>query len=388
MVRWLVVVLLLVGLPLAVWSDTGPLSRDEAETQRMLAKYRRNVDAGLNWLAKQQQRDGHWDVGGSYPIPMTALSGMAFLAEGSTMIQGKYSKQIEMAVEFLLSRYNKKTGLIGRVDDQREMNQYMYGHGFSTMFLALVYGEEPDHGRRKEIEKVLEGAVKFIGKAQSSLGGWWYTSAKDAGDADEGSVTITQLQALRAAKNAGIPVPKEVIDKAGEYLRKSTIITSRNAANPLAEEAGVIYSLRQGTSGARPPLTAAGICCMFSSGEYSNELAIKWINYAQRHINVDKTGRDSFGHWEYTHFYWAQVLYVLGEDRHAKMRPDLAEKEKGGAKALLKWSRYRETVFDYLASKQAADGSWNSGSLGAVYSTSLHLIILQLDKANLPIFQR
>ena len=63
------------------------------------------------------------------------------------------------------------------------------------------------------------------------------------------------------------------------------------------------------------------------AGEYSNELALKWINYCQKYIPVDKSGRDSFGHWEYTHLYYAQVLYVLGEDRHAKLRPDLADKD-------------------------------------------------------------
>ena len=41
-------------------------------------------------------------------------------------------------------------------------------------------------------------------------------------DADEGSVTVTQVQALRAAKNAGIAVPKIIIDKAMKYLEMST----------------------------------------------------------------------------------------------------------------------------------------------------------------------
>ncbi len=82
------------------------------------------------------------------------------------------------------------------------------------------------------------------------------------------------------------------------------------------------------------------------------------------------------------------MLYVLGEDRHGKMRPDLLKKEAEGDKKLLKWSRYREIVFDYLANKQSPDGSWNSGAVGPVYSTALHLIIMQLDKAHLPIYQR
>ncbi|MFT3882562.1 MAG: hypothetical protein QM703_23280 [Gemmatales bacterium] len=164
--------ILALGLALVILGgaaqSSDPLTKDELETQKILARYRPNIEAGLQWLAKTQSRDGHWDVppGGSHPIPMTALAGMALVAEGSTMTQGKYSKEIELAVEYLLSRVTKKTGLIGRADDQREQQRYMYGHGFATMFLAQVYGEEPDNARRKELEKVLTAAVLFIGKCK------------------------------------------------------------------------------------------------------------------------------------------------------------------------------------------------------------------------------
>lgn len=367
----------------------GGIPEGEAETQRILAKHKPVVEKGLQWLAKQQFRDGHWEAaGGQYPVAMTGLAGLALLAEGSTLTQGKHARAIENAVDYLVNRWQKKTGQIGNPNDLREQQRYMYAHGFATLFLSQVYGEESDEGRRKELEKVLTGAVDFIGKAQTKLGGWGYLTAADGQDFDEGSVTITQLQALRACKNAGIPVPKEVVDKACEYLKKSTMYVRRDNAEPMKEEAGVIYSLRQGGGNIRPPLTAAGIASMYSAGEYGSDLAVKWLNYCQRHIPIDKSGRDSFGHWEYTHFYYSQVLYILGEDRHAKMRPDLAAQEKEGKKALLKWSRYRETIYDYLAGRQNGDGSWSQGYIGPVYTTSLHLIILQLDKGHLPIYQR
>src|SRR5260370_1255012 len=87
---------------------------------------------------------------------------------------------------------------------------------------AEGYGEEEHSDRRRKLEDVLTRAVDFCGKAQSSRGGWYYTSAADGHDADEGSVTVTQVQALRAAKNAGIVVPKSVIDKSLKYLENST----------------------------------------------------------------------------------------------------------------------------------------------------------------------
>ena len=78
---------------------------------------------------------------------------------------------------------------------------------------------------------------------------------------DEGSVTVTQMQALRAAKNAGIVVPKSIIDKAVKYLENST-----------TESGGVIYSLAQSggraVGGGQPALTAAALACGQSAGEY------------------------------------------------------------------------------------------------------------------------
>jgi len=354
---------------------------DDPETLRVLEKYQPVVDRGLQWLAKQQSRDGHWEaLNAQYPVPMTALAGLAMLAEGSTPHQGKYAKNLDLATDYLLSRV-QKNGLIGRPDDPREQQRYMYGHGYGTLFLALVYGEENEEKRRKEIEGVLKRAVDFTAKAQTRLGGWGYVSALDNPDFDEGSVTITQVQALRACKNAGIPVPKETIDKAQEYLKKSTVPYS-NDENPAKAQAGVIYSLRQGGGNIRPPLTAAAVARLFNAGEYKNELALKWLNYCQHAIPIDNRGQDSFGHWEYTHFYYSQVLYTLGEDGHAKLRPDLS-----GDK-LLKWSKYREVTFAYIASRQESDGKWSQGYVGPVYTTALHLIILQLDKGNLPIVSR
>jgi hypothetical protein len=386
--RIVITVLLLSVTPLARSApDRAPMPDADAETVKVLARYRPVIDKGLTWLSRQQFRDGRWEAtGGQYPVAMTGLAGLAFLAEGSTPSHGKYAKNIDLAIDYLMGRA-QKNGLIGNPNDQREQQRYMYGHGFGLMFLSLAYGEENDEKRRKELERLLTKAVEFTGRAQTRLGGWGYVSAADSGDFDEGSVTITQVQALRAAKNAGIPVPKEIIDKAHEYLKKSTQV-SRSDSDPKKVEAGVIYSLRQGGGNVRPPLTAAGIACLFNAGEYNSELAVKWLNYCQRHIPVDKSGRDSFGHWEYTHFYFAQVVYTLGEDRHAKLRPDLAEQEKGGKQVLLKWSRYRDVTFDFLASRQNPDGSWSQGFVGPVYTTALHLVIMQLDKGNLPILQR
>jgi hypothetical protein len=336
-------------------------------------KYRAVVNKGLDWVARNQQRDGHWEANnGQYPTSMTALAGLSLLMEGSTLREGKYAENIRRSVDWLVDR-SQRNGLIGNPSNFSEAQRYMYGHGFGMLFLASVYGEEEDGERRKKLEDVLTRAVEFTGRAQTNRGGWGYVSAADGQNFDEGSVTITQLQGLRACRNAGIVVPKEIIDKAVDYLAKCT--TPRG---------GVIYSLAQGRAmgGERPPLTAAAVACAFNAGEYNSDLAKRWLKFCRESIPIDKSGRDSFGHWEYTHFYFAQAIYILGDDGFARLFPDSIPEQR------LTWSRYREVVFDYLASRQAADGSWTQGHIGTIFTTACHLVILQLDNATLPIFQR
>jgi hypothetical protein len=345
-----------------------------AQAESLPPKYRDVVNKGLDWMAKNQQRDGHWDAnGGQYPTSMTALAGVAMLMEGSTMREGKYAENIRRAVDWLLER-SQRNGLIGNPNNFSEAQRYMYGHGFGLLFLASIYGEEEDGDRRKKLEDVLTRAVDFTAKAQTNRGGWGYVSAADGQNFDEGSVTITQLQGLRAARNAGIVVPKKVIDNATEYLKKCT--TPRG---------GVIYSLAHGgvaMGGERPPLTAAAVACAFNAGEYNSELAKKWIAFCRTAIPVDRSGRDSFGHWEYTHFYYAQAIYILGDDGYAKLFPQSKPEER------LTWTKYKSEVFEYLAGRQSSDGSWTQGHIGTIFTTACHLVILQLENGTLPIFQR
>ena len=341
-------------------------------------KYRPNIRKALKWLAKTQKPDGHWGANGDqYTVSMTALAGMALLMEGSTIREGRYAKNIRRATEWLLKRCqkgNQRDGLIGNPDNPSERSRYMYGHGFGMLFLASVYGESDDKAQQKKLKDILTRAVRYTVNAQSSRGGWYYTSRTEGGDNDEGSVTITQVQALRAARNAGIPVPTAVIKKAQKYLYDCT---SPNGA--------VYYSFRSRTE--RPAITAAAVACGFNSGQYKNKYVQKWLKYCQRTIPLAGGVRTvRFGHEEYTHYYFAQCVYVLGDDGWRKLYGKSAKADS------ITWSNYRRQLFDKLQRTQNGDGSWPShggfGSPGTVFSTSIYATIMQLDKGTLPIYQR
>ncbi|MEO6595483.1 MAG: hypothetical protein ABIP94_12085, partial [Planctomycetota bacterium] len=199
---------------------------------------------GLGWLSRNQASDGSWrNAGGygSYPAAMTGLAGMAFVASGSTPTRGKHWREVRQATDFLLKQADADTGLIAVL---REEHHSMYGHGFATLFLASVFGMEEDVKKQQRLGRVLGKAVTLVSSAQSSAGGWTYEP--DVND-DEGSVTVTQIQALRACRLAGIVVDKKTIDRAVEYIKRCQL-----------PDGSIRYSLKSGDQG-RPAITAAGV---------------------------------------------------------------------------------------------------------------------------------
>ena len=327
----------------------GALAISEAERKAV-------VDGGLDWLASEQNRAGHWTAReGRYPAAMTALAGLALAAEGSTTTQGKYSTNIRRAVDYLTSETRARpNGLIG---DPFADDRYTYGHGFSMLFLSQVLGEEEDEQRRKDLQRILAKAVEFTGSAQTEQGGWGYVSAKDGGGFDEGSTTVTQVQGLRACRNAGILVGKKVVDTAVKYIHDCT-----------NDEGGVRYQYSSSDTRGRPAITAAAIACLFNAGEYDDERVPKMLEYCKQNLwNIQEEG---FGHWHYAHYYYSQVLYREGGET---------------------WNDYRDRIAEELVKKAQRKGNqyyWEEGYIGPVYTTAASLMILQLDNAALPIYQR
>lgn len=365
------------------------------------------VERGLEALKKLQMQDGHWESpGGYYPTSVTAIAGMAMLMEGSNLREGKYSDQLQKAVNWFLAPVRTRAnGLLGNVDSPSESQRYMYGHGFGAMFLASVYGEEEDRDQRKKLETVLTKAVDFTAKSQTSkkhrlaegktldIGGWGYTSAADTGGGgfDEGSCTVPQIQALRAARNAGIKVPKETIDKADAYLDACT-----------TTDGGIVYNYtgNSAAGGGRPALTAAALACGLGTGKFTDAIRImsaknppkgvdrpsivRWFENCRKSIPIGSGGR--LAHEEYMMYYYAQAMYALGDDRYALLFPGEPKETH------LTWTKFKAALFPgILESQDKATGGWNgtgSWGIGTTFVTAINVCILQLEKGILPMYQR
>src|SRR5208337_3873735 len=156
------------------------------------------IQSGLAWLAKSQNADGSFGTG-TYRgnIAVTSLAGLAFMSAGSSPGRGPHGSQIDKALAFVMEN-TSPSGFIAVASSST--HGPMYSHGFGTLFLAEAYGMT----HRPEIREKLQKAVRLIIDTQNNEGGWRYQPVRR--DADL-SVTICQINALRAARNAGLYVP-------------------------------------------------------------------------------------------------------------------------------------------------------------------------------------
>ena len=310
------------------------------------------IQKGLAYLARTQSRAGSWRARThyrGYPCAMSSLAGLALMAAGNTPCEGPHAIHVRRAVDYVLSCSNRN-GLIAKVGE--EGARPMYGHGFGMLFLAQAYGMEQDSDRQRKIRRVLERAVRLTARSQSGDGGWLYTP--DA-NGDEGSVTVTQIQALRAARNAGIKVPKSTISRACAYIAK--------CANP---DGGISYSLRSRGS-SRPAITAAAVATLYNAGQYENPIALKALAYVKKQLKGTANRRAWAGHAFYTLLYASQAMYLSSEEN---------------------WKSFFPEQRDKLLKQQKQDGSWNGDHVGETYGTALALLVLHLPYRYLPILQR
>jgi len=306
------------------------------------------VTKGINYLVATQLEDGSWASGRfGKNVAITALACLSLMADGHIPGRGIYGDSVDRGVEFILNS-TAENGLI----TSEANNGPMYGHGFAALFLGEVYGMTPggNNARATRIHEALVKAIRLIEKTQNEDGGWRYNPVPY--DADV-SVTICQIMALRSARNAGIEVNSEVIDRAVEYVRL--------CQNP---DGGFKYQLGSGNSAW--PRTAAGIASLYYAGIYEDDAIDRGLAYLESTALPGKAAATR-SHYFYGQYYAVQAMYLAGDEH---------------------WALWWPAIRTELTELQNDDGSWDDRSVGKPYGTAMALIILQMPKRYLPIFQK
>jgi prenyltransferase beta subunit len=315
----------------------------DADTPDQSTPSRAAVEKGLKFLATRQLEDGSFSTTGyGRNAAVVALAGMAWLSGGSTPGRGQYGEELTRVTDFLLEHFQES----GFISVEGAMSHGpMYEHGFATLFLAEVHGMSP----RDDLREKLSAAVDLIVRTQNDEGGWRYQPRK--ADADL-SVTICQVMALRAARNAGLRVPNETIDRCVEYVKRC-----QNA------DGGFRYMLQNGESAF--PRSAAGVVALYSAGIYEGREIERGLAYLKQSLPRGQAiGTD--GHFFYGHYYAVQAMWQAGGEH---------------------WQQWYPAIRDALVSRQQPDGAW-ADPISSEYGTAMATIILQMPDNSVPIFQR
>ena len=300
----------------------------------------RAVDRALRYLQRAQNPDGSWDSS-SYTaeVGISGLCCLAFLAGGNQPGRGPFGRVLTRATDFLADHV-QRNGLI--YNAAGSPGPPMYGHGFATLALSELYGQS----RRRDLRDKLERAVKLILSTQNEEGGWRYQPR--IADADI-SVSVTQVMALRAAHNAGIPVPAVAVKRAIDYMKQC-------ANNP---DGGFSYMPNQRVSG--PARTGAGVLSLILAGERKAPEVQRGLQYLMDHPPGTREQ-----HLFYGVYYSTQAMYQAGGTY---------------------WRFWFPRLASFLLDTQRTDGSWWDGP-GAPYATAMGVLALQVPAHLLPIYQR
>lgn len=323
----------------------------------------------VGFLVAQQDRAGAFvdkEHAGVNEVAMTALAVMAIASVGHQPAdRTREGEALRRAVDLLTQtdpQGRDREGYLGVRDGSR-----MYGHGIATLALTEMLGMGMDKQQDRMVRERCQKAVELILRSQRVKkfdkkfeGGWRYSP--DSGDSDL-SITVWQVMALRSAKNAGFTVPKEAIDFAVAYLKRSYDQRPDKFGQYTRAKGACAY--QPGTA-AKYSTAAAGLLALQVCGHYDAPETLGSTAWLHEHpVSLEDK-------W----FFYGTYYYSQGMQK------------RGGEIA----ARAKQRTEQLLLANQQEDGSWighdtQEYSAGRVYCTSLALLSLSVKYHFLPIYQ-
>ncbi|MEO1616583.1 MAG: prenyltransferase/squalene oxidase repeat-containing protein [Planctomycetota bacterium] len=307
---------------------------------------------GLKYLVSIQTEEGTFRDGNAYQGPgVTGMAVMTFLASGEDPNFGIYSGNIRRGLRSIIQSQDASTGILGGAAGHTSM----YNHGFAMLALAEAYGAVDEsnlwpgngsnqRGIGQSLELAVRGAV--TSQKKNRYGGWRY--GPDATDADT-SVSGAVMVGLLAARNAGIEVPDEAIDRGIAYFKSMT--------SPSGQ---VAYA---GIGGFDDSVPRKSIACLVYAVARRKDMAEfnSTLNSLANQLQKDGGYYKSYGD-----YYRAQALFQGDVDA---------------------WKKWNERLIRELKAAQQEDGHFE-GQFGPTVETSLSLLAMALNFRFLPIYER
>ncbi|MCS7304736.1 MAG: squalene--hopene cyclase [Thermoguttaceae bacterium] len=319
------------------------------------------VELGLAWLARQQRKDGSWSLKGPYrdgatqednPEAATGLALLAFLGDGHTHVKGRYSKNVQNGINWLLKQQDQS----GNLYHEGGFNHHFYTQGICTIALCELYAMTKD----EKFKEPAQRAVQYCLASQSPEGGWRYQPGVDS----DVSVTGWVVMALQSARMAGMEIPPDHFRRVERFLDRS-----------VASD-GFRYCYQKGHAPSLA-MTAEALLCRQYLGWAKDEPrlieALEWITQKENLIDFSPGKRNVY-YW----YYATQVCHHMDRD----------------SKYWKTWNAVmREAVPRAQVKKGPEAGSWDPDFQdpyephgGRLYVTCLCIYMLEVYYRHLPIY--
>jgi hypothetical protein len=358
------------------------VARAQEEPVRAATVAGPNTEAGLAWLARKQSLGGSW--GGKNKLALTGMAGLALLSSGSTPQRGPYAEAIRRAILFVLRAQKTSEGRHKAYWDPSNGYSEIHNHGYALLFLTQAYGEGGplDEELRRSIALGVQATIESqftTPDGRGSDGGFGYflyqptlsqvpAAHSDMWRDDEASTTISQVQALRGARNAGFRVPRRALERAADYIARSRHATGgfhySIGSNPPR------VSFEEGSDQPTFAITAACTAVLHALGTYEGPVVEGGMAYIEQFLPPSK----KIPFYYYAHYYAAQVMH---------MRPDARGR------------RWMDAIQAELAARQRADGRWPADPEDTLaqedselLNTAWALQVCLIERGMLPLHER
>ena len=262
----------------------------------MAAPPRREAAVGraLEWLKRNQRRDGSWSLTGPFTGGGLNDSQGRRHRHGADCLPGrretrlktgKYQEQVRNGWRALLKEQDQDGNFYhGGQDEERP-----YSQGLAMIAICEIYGMTKSSMFRGPAQKAVDYAVKI----QAPEGGWRYQPGVDT----DTSVTGWYVMGLQSALMAGLEVPSPTLQRVSEYL------------DTVALDGGSLYRYQPVRQGYSLAMTAEGLLCRQYLGWKQNDPRLLRGAKVMLENGIDWEDRDVY-YW----YYATQVLHHLEGD--------------------------------------------------------------------------
>ena len=330
------------------------------------------VVRALEWIVRQQRRDGSWSLRGPYrnggrvenELAATSMALLALQGAGNTTEEGPFHEAVSKAVRRLISTQDDDGRFaFGNMLEQ----QSMYAQAQATIAICELFAMTQD----ASLEVPVRRALAYAHRAQMPDGGWKYRlPTGDPAEVGDMSVTGWFMMALKSGEMAGIAADPVAVQGVSDFLDKVFV----------SEAQGFGYQINAHNRGfkLRPALTAEGLLCHQYLGAARDAPQLtSGVELLLANVEID-FGTNEKPAWEKDLYAWYYITQVC---HHA------------GGSAWQRWNAHLRTrVPAAQVSSGPEKGSWDPaydqwGDVGGrLYATCLCTCMLEVYYRHLPLY--